>query len=577
MGVFFRFGFWLLIFGLFACKTETHETSSNTLVVRIQSDLPGLNPVNHSGGNGRIIKQILPSLVDFDPISGAFTPVLIEALPQKEENTQKIIYSFRFRDEARWPNGHPITVDDYIFSLKVAFNRKIRGNSWTRALSIIEDVILDKTDNRACRVVLKKDIANVIGYFAGFELLPEYNYDPQHLLAPYPLNDFLTVEAFDKLWTAHPEITQFANLFSTEKYIRDPEGVVGAGPYRLGSWTTNEQIVLVKRKKYWADDIENITPILVGYPDTIIYKIVEDNVATSLLIKNKKLDLIPDIPVGDFLKLKANPTVAKNYDFYTPGSATSYFVLMNTQSPKLDRYVRNALARCIDLNQIIDVATSGLGKKTTSLLSPQSPYYNHSLKPIDIDIEKAKELLDEGGWQDINSEGVRFKQIDGQIIPLELNIIIGLNSAGKLVAPMLKSAAKKIGIKINIVSVNGREILSRLRSPKFEMAITGVSISPTEYNPHGSWHSTNANQKGKNFTRFSSKEMDKVIEDLQQATSAEEKKKLYNVFQKILYDEQPVLFLYSPVKAIIVQNRWEPLITSVRPGYFENAFRLKKN
>ncbi|RTZ78891.1 MAG: hypothetical protein DSY98_06645, partial [SAR324 cluster bacterium] len=107
----------------------------------------------------------------------------------------------------------------YIFSLKVAFNRKIRGNSWTRALSIIADVIPDKTDNRACRVVLKKDIANVIGYFAGFELLPEYNYDPQHLLAPYPLDDFLTVEAFDKLWTAHPEITQFANLFSTESFI----------------------------------------------------------------------------------------------------------------------------------------------------------------------------------------------------------------------------------------------------------------------------------------------------------------------------------------------------------------------
>ncbi len=578
MKSFFQFGLWLVLLGLVGCKTDTNESASNTIVVRAHADLVGLNPVTQSGGNAlRTLKLILPSLVDFDPVMATFTPVLIDELPQKDENTTNVTYSFRFRKEARWPDGSPITVDDYIFSLKVAFNRKIRGNSWTRALGIIEKVEVDSSDNLGCRVILKKDISNAMGYFAGFELLPAYNYDPKRLLAPFPLDSFMTVEAFDRLWTAHSEITEFAQSFSQEKYIRDPKSVVGAGPYRLDSWVTNEQIVLVKKKNYWAEGLKNITALLAANPDTIIHKIVEDEVATSLLVKNNKLDVVSSLSAVTFLKLRDNKDVAANYDFYTPNAPTTYAVYMNTQSPKLGKSVRNALARCIDLRQIMDVATSGLGKNVISPLSLESPYYNNDLKPIGKDLKSAKALLSDAGWVDVDGDGVLEKEINGQTLPLELIVVVGSNNAGKVIAPIIKASAEKIGIKINIVAASGREILSRLRSPKFEMMILGISVSPTDYEPYSSWHSDNAGKKGKNYARFASNEMDKVIDQLRLAASEEEKKELYRKFQEILYAEQPVLYLYSPVKTIIVHNRWEPLISSVRPGYFENAFRLKKN
>ena len=71
--------------------------------------------------------------------------------------------------------------------------------------------------------------------------------------------------------------------------------------------------------------------------------------------------------------------------------------------------------------------------------------------------------------------------------------------------------------------------------------------------------------------------MDEVINELRLASTENEKKKLYTEFQETLYDEQPVIYLFAPVNKIIVQNRWKPLISSVRPGFFENAFRLKKD
>ena len=573
-----RFSLWLLVIGFFACKTDAGQSlSSNTIVIRTSTDFTGLNPVNQSGGTAiRIMKHILPSLVDFDPISMTYTPVLLDTLPEKLNQSEKVAYSFSLRKEAKWPNGQPITINDYIFSLKVAFNRKIRGNAWTRALSIIDDVIVNKEDNRACTVILKKDIADAMGYFAGFELLPEYHYDPKHLLAPFPLKEFLTIESFDKLWTSNPEIVEFANDFSQEKYIRSPEGVVGAGPYRLERWESNTEIVLVKKKNYWADGLENVTLLLAGNPDTITYKIVADEVATSILIKNSELDVVPYLSTSEFIKLRENPSVAANYNFYTPSAQSTFLVLLNTQSPKLDKSVRNALARCIDLNQLIEVATSGLGKKIISPISSSSKYYNKNLKPIEKDVAVAKELLKEGGWVDADNDGILEKEMNGQTTRLEMDIIIGSNPVGKVVGPIFKAAAGKIGIKINIVSVSGKEILGRLRSPKFEMAIVRFVTSPTDYVPYGSWHSDNAGQKGKNFTRFSSAKMDAVIDGLELATSFEQKKKLYDEFQEILYLEQPALFLFSPVKTIVVHNRWEPVISSIRPGYFENAFRLKK-
>ncbi len=584
MKLFPQVSLWLFfVIALLGCKPDYNEALSNTLVVRITADLKGLNPVLYRAGSStRLMNLLIPTIVDFDPKTLAFAPVLIDSLPKEVvlpgENSDKVAYRFRFRKEAKWPDGSSITAKDYIFSLKVAFNRKIRGNSWTRVLSIIDKVITNPDDPKECTVVLKKKLANSLGYFAGFELLPEYHYDPNHLLAAFPLDDFVSIERFDKLWTAHPEITQFAQQFSQEKYIREPDGVVGAGPYRLAKWEVNDQIVLVKRKNYWADQLSPPSTLLVGYPDTIVYKIVADEVATKLKIKNKELDLVSNLSASDFIKFKKDPIIRENYNFFTPISQEFYVVILNTKSPKLDNNVRIALAKSIDVNQILEATVSGLGKRIISPLSPNSPYYHHGLEPIKKDIQAAKELLAQAGWRDNDHDGILEKEIHGKVVPLELTMVAGGTSPiGMSSAPIIKAEAAKVGIKVNILGTTNSEILSKLRSPKFEMALVRFITSPTDYMPYGSWHSDNAGLKGKNYSRYSSTEMDAIIDSLQMSQKQEEKKKAYLRFQENLYENQPVIFLFSPDKTIIVQKRWEPLITPIRPNFFENSFRLKKN
>ncbi len=572
---------WLILLLSFAaCKPEEASQTSNTLTVRIKGSVEGFNPVT-SNKLSYIQKWIFPSLVNFDPESEKLAPVLIDSLPEKVTIDTGIYagapaYRFRFLDAAKWPNGSDITAKDYIFSLKVALNKGIKDNSLIRTYSpIIRDVLPAPKDNKSFIVVLQKEIINVTAYLGGFALLPAYHYDPKHLLDSFVLSDF--VKDFEQLKKKHPAILEFAKDFNSEKYIRDPKEIVGAGPYRLARWDANEQLILVKKENFWADKLPQKSVYITGNPDTLIYKIVPDEVATSLMLKNEQLDLVADMREEQFVKLKSNPTIAEKYNFFTPSSPGYYLILLNNRSPKLTKPVRKALAQCISLDQINQVATAGLGTKVVGLLSPNSPYYDHDLKPIKQDIAQAKKRLQEEGWTDSDHDGILDKTIHGKKTPLILKLLSANSTGvGQVVSPVIKEAAAKIGIKIVIQGASLKQIIGGLRSHDYDMALVRFVTSPADYMPYGSWHSDNAGKNGRNFTGYSSSRTDSVITALQEAHTTAKKKELYRQFQENIYEDQPVIFLFSPTKTLVVHKRWEPVVSSVRPGYFEGGFRLKK-
>ncbi len=64
---------------------------------------------------------------------------------------------------------------------------------------------------------------------------------------------------------------------------------------------------------------------------------------------------------------------------------------------------------------------------------------------------------------------------------------------------------------------------------------------PIQFKPY--WHS-DAETAPLNFVSYQSSKADKILDRLDQRISDEEYIKLIHEFQKVLYDEQPVTFLY---------------------------------
>lgn len=571
--------FFTLALSSVGCKPDVVTSSSNNLTIWLEEEPTDLNPVT-SIDAGVYLSNIIPSLVNFDPKTLAFSPVLLDTLPSRivldtGQYKGMVAYEFHLLEQASWPDGSMVTTNDYIFSIKVAFNKQIVNNRWNRPLSFIKDVL--SIDSKMFLVVVEKDRPRMQGYIGGFELLPEYVYDPKYLLKKYPLQNFIDNTLFDKMWTDSPEIQEFVTQFSGESHHRSPSGVKGAGPYNVAEWKANQQIVLVKKKNYWGDAVKDKSIFLVGYPDTITYVLIKEELTAISELKNRHLDLVPNLTPEKFIELREDVDLAKDFQFFTANTKNSYMIAINNRKKKLNASVRQALGLSIDVDELIKTVSNGLAKRVIGPLGITSPYYHHELSTTKVDLAKAKEILAADGWTDSDGDGVLEKEIDGKIQPLELEFwaATGTNYS-KEIAPILKQSLAKVGVKLNIHVVAWGLMLKEVRSQHFDMALIGMAPPPSDYAPYQSWHSDNTGKNGRNLTGYASSKVDSIIMSLNTATSTDEKKKLYFAFQEALEKDKPAIFLFTPQRPIIIHKHWKPYLTTMNPGYIPNAFQLIK-
>ena len=81
---------------------------------------------------------------------------------------------------------------------------------------------------------------------------------------------------------------------------------------------------------------------------------------------------------------------------------------------------------------------------------------------------------------------------------------------------------------------------------------------------------TNLNPQG-----YSNPKADIVIDKLRLERDKEKQTALFQELQEILYDDQPSIFLYSPVDKIAISNRIKATTSSKRPGYMANTFESR--
>ena len=77
------------------------------------------------------------------------------------------------------------------------------------------------------------------------------------------------------------------------------------------------------------------------------------------------------------------------------------------------------MAYAIDNDAVGAKFFQGLRRNATQLMIPAfKEFYDNSLKGYTLDVEKAKQLLDEAGYKDVNGDGIREDK-NGQ--PFKIN------------------------------------------------------------------------------------------------------------------------------------------------------------
>ncbi len=572
-------------FLLTACGGDQQETTKwrhndNTLRVRQSTAIRTMNPyfvtIRYEAD---IHKLVFQELMEFDYETQELTPMLIKAEPVIESITSGPFaggqqFTYEILEDAVWDDGRPITGNDYLFSMKTVFNPKLPTQNIVGYFDNVVDIVVDAENPKQFSVFTNNSYILTEPGISNFTVIPEHIYDPEGISKSISFRA-LRDPANAKKMEEDENVARFAAAFSDPKFAK--EIVSGSGPYKLTEWEEGQRVVLAKKQNWWGEKLAGQNKHFVAHPDTIIFYPIADQAATITALKDESIDVAIELDAQQFVDLRENEFVQSILDFYTPPTYMYFMTVMNNRNPKLsDKRVRRALAHALDIDLVINELYNGLAERMIGPVFPSKKYFDKSLQPINYDLDKARQLLKEAGWEDTNGNGTVDKVVDGELTEMVLSYQYDPRSNFQdNFSELFKNNAQKIGVEIKREGMEFKVSRQNSSDGNFELSGRAASWYPLPDDFKQLWHTDAIGTSRGNFPRFGNAESDALIDAIRYNPNEEERNAQYLQFQKIVYDEQPVIFQIIPLNRIAVHQRFEPAISQL--GISPQHFKLKEN
>lgn len=572
----------LLLFCLLWCMAcQPPETTTDSFVVnaRLAGEPDKLHPLLSLNAYAAQVEELLfLPLQQFDPVTLTLQPVVAQATPgivpiQAGPFQGGVAYTFQIREEATWDNGQPVVADDYVFTLKAMLNPEVATPHYRSYFDFLGDVQIDPVNPKVFTVKVKKTYMLAEAALSSLPIYPKYLYDPNGWLDQFSipgLQEGQLDEAKMQL------LGQFAEAFESHRHFATPEGIGGCGPYSLVSWETGRRITLQKKANWWGATLAHTYPLLAAHPTEIQYKIIPDNAAAITALKTGQLDVAAEIKPLSFTELKSSDFINQQFNLYTPPYLSYYYIGINGNKPALSNQpTRRALAHLMDTQQAIESLLFGMGERVVGPIHPSKSFYNKNLQPIEFNIDKARQLLQQDGWADTDRDGILDKTLPSgkQILQLEF-LYSASNELGEGVGLLLKEAAAKAGIAIELKGMDFKNAVTAYRARDYDLAFFAWSKLPGPDDLKQIWHTSSDTPTGGNRTGFGDQQSDALIDAIRVTLDENKRNDLYLRIQERIYDDQPYIFLFAPLERIAINKRFSATTSARRPGFFIRQFTL---
>lgn len=556
---------------------DKRDLTQNTVIAHISSNPDGLHPFNdNSADRSYIFQYTQKTLVKMDLKKLETVPFLIKEMPIPSADGYE--YTYELIDGVKWDDGSPLTVDDVIFTTKIQI-APLTNNTQIKGIynSVIESV--RKHPENPNKFILRTKILHV----SNLDIYGEIYIQQKKFWDPKGVLDNLSFEDIDNPnYKPSEEMVNWFNEFNNGDNSYKPEKLVGLGPYQITEFVVGSYITLEKKKNWYGTNSSDIYDK--AYPEKIIFKIISDDAAAYLAIKNQKIDVSTYLGTTKLLKLKNIDYFNENYYAeFMPQYSYSYIGLnmkpdgIEFKPLFVDQKVRRAMAHLVPVQEIVDVINKGKAIRQVSHISPLQKSYNTDLKLIDLDIEKAKKLLDEAGWIDTDGDNIRDKVVNGQRIPFsfKLSYISGAAATKELIL-MTKESMYKAGVEAIPTPMDFTLFYKNAYDHKFDAMAGGWGGSAAYSDPVQLWHTESWANKGSNFTGFGDAESDSLIRLGNTSLDPEKHIAAIKALQKKIYDEQPYVFMYSVNRKVAIHKRFNNAnMYNERPGVILGNLSLK--
>jgi len=413
--------------------------------------------------------------------------------------------TFYLRRGVRWQDGQPFTARDVEFTYKGLVDPRVR-TAYSGDFKMIKR--LEVIDDYTVRVLYKEPFSPGLSSWT-MGIMPE------HLLKGEDLN--------------------------TTRFARHP---VGTGPYRFRLWKTGERVELVSNHDYFEGR---------PYIDRYIYRIIPDQATLFLELRAGGVDEISLTPLQARRQTQSRFFKGNFNKFRYPSFGYTYLGYNLKDFRFRDLRVRQAINYAINKEEIIRGVLLGLGRVSTGPFIPESWAYNKAVKAVGYDPEKARMLLKEAGWRDLDGDGVLEK--NGRRFSFTIITNQG-NGERRMTAEIIQRRLKEVGIEVKIKIIEWSSFVSEfIDKRRFDAVLLGWGLS-RDPDMYDIWYSSKTKEGEFNFVGYSNPEVDRLLLEGRCTFDREERTRIYHKIHRILYHDQPYLFLYVPDALPIIQKRF---------------------
>ena len=516
--------------------------------------------------SSEICELMFDSLLTTDVNTGEVIPKLAKSI---EISPDKMHYKITLRKGLKWSDGKEITADDIIFTWE---NIVFAGYGNT---SVRDSVIIDGHLPKVEKIDKYTVTFSTIKSFAPFLRFLSESIAPKHILEPIVKQG---KRAFDAYWGTNV----------------NPKSLVTSGPFMLSEYVPAQRVVLKRYDNYFMINREGKQ---LPYVDKYVIQIVGDLNNELLKFEAGELDIY-SVRGSDAARFKANE---KNGDYilYNLGASTgTMFLTLNLNDRKnekneffvnpikqkwfRDKNFRNAIDYAIDRDSQVANILNGVGKPLFTSEALGSIFLNEKVaEGHKRDINKAMEYLKKSGFYK-DKNGILKDNSNNKVV-FDLLTNAG-NTEREAIGVMIKADLAELGITVNFKPIEFNSLIGKI-SNTFDWDSMIMGFTGNTLEPHGGknvWYSNGPlhifNQREekdyyKSVLPFE-KDLDIILEKGASELDYHKRKIYYDKMQEIIADEQPMIYLYSPLRLAAVRNRIGNISPTTLGGVMHNLPEL---
>ena len=544
-------------------ENEGNPVETSVLKVAVVSDSPFRGIFNgflySDSLDGSFMASTMNGAFPIDPdlkiiLDSDETPIKVSVNPEEKTVTYKINPNFK------WSNGEPVTTKDIVKTYEIMANQEyitssksLRYNKNRKAIVGIEEYNegkadkisgLEVIDDSTMKIHLKEMTPSV--YWGG-------NFVPE----------FVNAKQFEGI--------PMDKITESDALRKNP---LSYGPYVIKEIVQGEKVIFEANPYYYKGEpkIKRLEMEILP-PSQQVAAIKSGKYDIVLKVSP---EIFPELEKLDNINILTKKAGSMNYIAFKLGKwdDEKNEVVTDPNSKMYDLNLRKAIAYAIDMDAVSKQFYHGLSTPAKSQLSPLFPsLHNPEINGFKQDVEKAKQLLDEAGFKDVDGDGIREGK-DGKPVKYTLAMMSG----GEIAEPLAQyyiQQWKAIGLDVELLDgrlLDSKNFYNRVNGddPAIDFCIAGIGFGtdPQQLAIFGK------NAKF-NISRYISDNLEAALDATvsKDAMNEEYRVKAYKDYEKVFMEEIPAVPILNKLDILVVNKRikkydWRPNVDG-KPNTFK--------